>query len=54
MATKERLEGDLPRAEGPSYPGLSEAQRRKERELVAREVRGKPGVATFSSQYHTH
>ena len=40
VATKERLEGDLPQGKQlPSYhPGISEAQRRKEREMVAKEV----------------
>lgn len=40
VATKERLEGDLPQGKQlPSHhPGISEAQRRKEREMVAKEV----------------
>ena len=39
VATKERLEGDVPRTELPSHhPGISEVQRRKEKEMVAREV----------------
>ena len=40
MAMKERLEGDLPQEEQPGLPVVSEAQRRKEREMVTKEVRG--------------
>ena len=40
MAMKERLEGDLPQEEQPGLPIISEAQRRKEREMVTKEVRG--------------
>ena len=39
MAMKERLEGDLPQNEQPGLPIISEAQRRKEREMVTKEVR---------------
>ena len=46
VATKERLEGSLPPEEGPTHPGISEAQRRKERELIAREVRDTAVVAS--------
>ena len=38
MAMKERLEGDLPQEEQPGLPIISEAQRRKEREMVTKEV----------------
>jgi TRAF3-interacting protein 1 len=38
MAMKERLEGDLPQNEQPGLPIISEAQRRKEREMVTKEV----------------
>ena len=40
VATKERLEGDLPQGKQlPSHhPGISEAQWRKESEMVAKEV----------------
>ncbi len=39
VATKERLEGDLAKSEAsPSFPTISEAQRRKEREMVSREI----------------
>ena len=39
VATKQRLEGDMPAAEASGFPAISAAQRRKERDLVAREVR---------------
>ena len=39
MAMKERLEGDLPQNEQSGLPIISEAQRRKEREMVTKEVR---------------
>ena len=40
VATKGRLEGDLPQGKQLPFhhPGISEAQRRKEREMVAKEV----------------
>lgn len=39
VATKERLEGDLAKSEAsPSFPTISEAQRRKEREMVSKEI----------------
>ena len=39
MAMKERLEGDLSKHEQPGLPIISEAQRRKEREIITKEVR---------------
>ena len=41
MAMKERLEGDLPQEEQPGLPIITEAQRRKEREMVSKEVGGR-------------
>lgn len=38
MAMKERLEGDLPQEEQTGLPIITEAQRRKEREMVTKEV----------------
>ena len=58
VATKERLEGDLPQGKQlPSHhPGISEAQRRKEREMVAKEVcvcgLGEQGRSMFSTYVH--
>lgn len=38
MAMKERLEGDVPQEEQSGLPIITEAQRRKEREMVTKEV----------------
>ena len=38
MAMKERLEGDLAKDEQTGLPIITEAQRRKEREMVMKEV----------------
>ena len=38
LAMKERLEGDLKKEEQSGLPVITEAQRRKEREMVTKEV----------------
>ena len=50
VAMKQRLEGDLAQSVGQQQsdqPTISEAQRRKEREMVAREVRTLTGYTCF-------